>query len=219
MTTPHPTRETLLKSVVDCGRTFYDRKWMWGTAGNLSVKLNQDPLEIAITPTGVNKGHLTVEDLITIKDGGSKSKTPPKKGPLPRPPSAEAVIHQTIHQTLPGCGAVFHVHPMYATLISHLCGQPKQRQMLPVEWFEMMKGLGVGEEESAMVPIFPNWQDVSLIARDIRQYLLETPKTLPVVLIYNHGLTGWGRTPDEARNHLEILEYVCEYLYLKKLVK
>ncbi|SRR5258708_618854 len=218
MPTSIPSRETLLKSLIDCGRQFYDRRWMWGTAGNLSVKLKQSPLEIAITPSGVNKGNLTPKDLIILKEDAKGSKPPSKKGPPPLLPSAETIIHQTIHQTLPGCGAVFHVHPMYSTLISGLCGHPQQLHMLPVEWFEMMKGVGVGEEESALVPIFPNWQDVSLIARDIRQYLLDTPKALPVVLIYNHGLTGWGRTPEQARNHLEILEYVCEYLFLKKVL-
>jgi len=80
-----------------------------------------------------------------------------------------------------------------------------------------MKGVGVGEEESAEVAILPNWQDVSLIARDLTTYLKNSAKALPVVLIYNHGLTGWGTTPDQARNHLEILEYVCQYLYLKHL--
>jgi methylthioribulose-1-phosphate dehydratase len=191
---------------------------MWGTAGNLSVKLNQSPLEIAITPSGINKGHMNPKDLIILKSGPagrSKPSAKPTGGPVP---SAETVIHQTIHETLPGCGAVFHVHPVYSTLISSLYGQPKQRTNLKVEWFEMMKGVGVGEEESGDIPIFPNWQDVSLIARDVKQYLLETPKALPVVLIYNHGLTGWGRTTEQARNHLEILEYVCKYLYLKRLI-
>ena len=107
---------------------------------------------------------------------------------------------------------------MHATLISSLYGNPKQRQMMRVEWFETMKGVGVGEEESADIAIIPNWQDVSLIARDVKQYLQEAPKALPCVLVYNHGLTGWGRTPEEARNHLEIFEYVCKYLYLKRLM-
>jgi methylthioribose-1-phosphate isomerase len=211
-----PSRPAALKALIDCGRQFYERRWMWGTAGNLSVKLKQKPLEIAITPSGLNKGNLTLNELLVLKQGKA-GLAPEKKTPLI--PSAETVIHQTIHETLPGCGAVFHVHPVYSTLISSLYGHPKQRQGLRVEWFEMMKGVGVGEEESAEVPIFPNWQDVSLIARDIRQYLLDTPKALPVVLIYNHGLTGWGRTPEQARNHLEILEYVCQYLYLKRLAK
>ena len=42
---------------------------------------------------------------------------------------------------------------------------------------------------------------------------------LPVLLIYNHGVTAWGHTAEQARNHLEIIEYVCEYLYLKRLAK
>ena len=35
----------------------------------------------------------------------------------------------------------------------------------------MMKGVGVGEEESAEVAILPNWQDVSKIAQDVTNYL------------------------------------------------
>jgi methylthioribose-1-phosphate isomerase len=217
MPNPAPSREAMIESLVECGRTFYERRWMWGTAGNLSVKLKHDPLEIAITPSGVHKGELNPKDLITLKDTPVTSKATKKEaGPVP---SAETVIHQAIHKALPGCGAVFHVHPMYATLMSGLHGAPNQRQLLRFDWIEMMKGIGVGEGEVAELPIFANYQDVSLVAKDIEHYLAETPKAPPVALIYNHGVTGWGRTPEQARNHLEIVEYVCEYLYRKKLLK
>ncbi len=203
------------KTLVDCGRQFYERRWMWGTAGNLSVRLKSVPLEIAITPSGVNKGHLSEEDLILLKDSPR-----PLKGKAPlKIPSAETVIHQAVYRAAPGAGAVFHVHPVYSTLISSFYGHPREKRLLKVEWFEMMKGVGVGEGETADVVILPNWQDVSLIARDVTDYLKTSPKALPVVLIYNHGLTGWGTTPDQARNHLEIMEYVCQYLFLKRLAK
>jgi methylthioribose-1-phosphate isomerase len=202
--------------VVDCGRQFYDRRWMWGTAGNLSVRLKSNPLEIAITPSGLNKGHLTSTDLLRIRDGSAA-----KKHPRGLVPSAETVIHQAIYRAIPEAKAAFHVHPLYSTLISSAYGHPKEIRFLRVEWFEMMKGVGVGEEESAEVPILPNWQDVSLIARDLTQLVegkrKKGEKVLPVVLIYNHGLTGWGKSADQARNHLEIMEYVCQYLYLKRL--
>jgi ribulose-5-phosphate 4-epimerase/fuculose-1-phosphate aldolase len=42
---------------------------------------------------------------------------------------------------------------------------------------------------------------------------------MPVILIFNHGVTAWGRTPEQAKNHLEILEYVCELLYMKRQAK
>lgn len=202
------------KILVEIGRQFYERRWMWGTAGNLSMRLHSNPLSIAITPSSVNKGHLEESDLLTLTDG-----KPAPAHPKRRVPSAESEIHQAVYRAAPGAGAVFHVHPIYATLISQHYGHPKERRLLRVDWFEMMKGVGVGEEESAEVAILPNWQDVSLIARDITNYLKTSPKALPVVLIYNHGLTGWGTTPDQARNHLEIMEYVCQYLYLKQLVR
>ena len=202
------------QSLIEMGRQFYDRRWMWGTSGNLSMRLGSDPLSIAITPSSLNKGHLEAKDLLTVTDG-----KPAPRHPKGWVPSAETLIHQAIYRAAPGAGAVFHVHPVYSTLISSVYGHPRELRMMRVEWFEMMKGVGVGEEESAEVAILPNWQDVSLIARDVTAYLKKSAKTLPVVLIYNHGLTGWGTTPDQARNHLEILEYVCQYLYLKSLAK
>ncbi len=117
---------------------------------------------------------------------------------------------------MPGAQAVFHVHPMHATLISKFYGHPTEIRILKVEWMEVLKGVGVNEDEVAEIAILPNWQDVSLIARDVTHYLQTAKKALPAVLIYNHGLTGWGASPDHARNHLEIMEYVCQYLYLKR---
>ena len=212
-----PSRQSLLNEITGFGRQFYERRWMWGTAGNLSVKLRQKPLELAITPSGLDKGALSPADLIILNEKASERGKKPAPGSPP--PSAETTIHRAIYEARPGCGAVFHVHPIYATLISGLYGHPTQRRMLQVEWFEMMKGLGVEEAEIGQIPIFPNWQDVARVANDLRQFLQESPKPLPVALIYNHGMTAWGRTMQEARSHLEIVEYVCEYLYLKRLVK
>ena len=174
---------------------------------------DDDPLEIAITPSGLNKGHLSVDKLLIVRDEAD-----PKKHPDGLVPSAETIIHQTVYRTLPEAGAVFHVHPVYATLISRYFGDPVKPESFKVEWFEMMKGVGIGEEEMSDVMVLPNWQDVSLIGRDLRAYI-ESAKTkvLPAVLVYNHGLTAWGRTTEAARNHLEIIEYVCQYLYLRRL--
>src|ERR1700687_5942097 len=112
------------QTLIDCGRQFYERRWMWGTAGNLSLRLKTEPLEFAITPSGVNKGHLKTEDLITIRNGAAASKGKAD----PRPPSAETEIHQAIYRAAPGAGAVFHVHPVYSTLISGFYGHPREKR-------------------------------------------------------------------------------------------
>ena len=57
-----------MQTLADIGKQCYDRGWIWGAAGNLSVRLKSAPLEIAITPSGVNKGYLSARDILTIRD-------------------------------------------------------------------------------------------------------------------------------------------------------
>jgi methylthioribulose-1-phosphate dehydratase len=205
-----------IESLIDCGRQFYERQWMWGMSGNLSVRLSANPLSFAITPSGINKGHLTEKDLITIKDMGPASPGGAlQMNPKDAVPSSETVIHQAVYRALPGAGAVFHVHPIYSTLISRLHGDPNKVRMLKAEGVMMMKGMIGAKEVNAEVAILPNWPDPSRIAEDLTTYLRTSARVLPAVLVYDHGLTGWGATPDQARNHLEIIEYTCHYLYLK----
>jgi methylthioribulose-1-phosphate dehydratase len=208
-----------LSVLVDCGRLFYERQWIWGMSGNLSVRLSSDPLSFAITPSGINKGHLSEKDLITIKDTGRPDASLQAKGGFKNAsPSSETLIHQAVYRALPGAGAVFHVHPIYATLISKLYGDPNNVRMLKVEGVMMMKGMIGLKEENAEVAILPNWSDPARLARDLTTYIQSSAKVLPAVLVYDHGLTGWGATPDQARNHLEIIEYTCQYLFLNRLI-
>ena len=124
---------------------------------------------------------------------------------------------QAVYRELPAAGAVFHVHPVYSTLISQWYGDPAKVRFMKVEGVMMMKGMMGAKEVNAEVAILPNWPDPSRIAQDLITYLQTSARVLPAVLVYDHGLTGWGATPDQARNHLEIIEYTCRYLYLKRL--
>ena len=216
-----------LQSLVDCGRLFYERQWMWGMSGNLSVRLNgkgaqlcapTDPVSFAITPSGINKGHLSEKDLITIKDmGHAPTRASLQLNPKEAVPSSETVIHQAVYRALPGAGAVFHVHPVYSTLISRIHGDPNKVRMLKVEGVMMMKGMIGAKEVNTELAILPNWPDPSRIAQDLVAYIQSSARVLSAVLVYDHGLTGWGATPEQARNHLEIIEYTCQYLFLRSL--
>src|SRR5471030_2457738 len=92
-----------LEQLVACGKQFYERRWMWGTAGNLSIRLRSEPLSIVITPSGLNNGHLTVRDLLTIHEDRPKAAYPRWLSP-----SSETAIHQAVYRAAPGVGAVFH---------------------------------------------------------------------------------------------------------------
>jgi methylthioribose-1-phosphate isomerase len=203
-------------ALVDFGRQFYDRGWMEGTGGNLSVKLKADPLEILITPSGVNKGYLSMEDLMTVNAQGVRIAN--KANALLKP-SYETPIHQAIYKACPKASAVFHVHPVYAVVLSSLYGHPQETRTFPVEWIEILKGIGFPEGQSAEFPILANWQDTARVGENITAYLGKTKKPVPGFILYNHGLTVWGKDVEEARNHLEVMEYVYKILYKKLRVK
>jgi len=196
--------------LVDFGRQFYDRGWMEGTGGNLSVRLTSDPLKIRITPTGVNKGYLQVEDLLDITD-----KQPAPSHAKGHRPSAETAIHLAIYRAVPHAGAVFHVHPVYATVLSATYGHPTETRAFPVEWIEILKGIQFPEGSKAEFPVIANWQTVEKVGDDLAAYLQKTAKPVPGFLIYNHGLTVWGKDVEEARNHLEVMEFVCKVMFRK----
>jgi methylthioribulose-1-phosphate dehydratase len=82
----------------------------------------------------------------------------------------------------------------------------------------MLKGLeGIGTHETAEeVPIFANSQDMTELARRIRDRLSAAdwsdPKRPPChgFLLSRHGLYTWGRDLEEARRHVEIHEFLFE---------
>src|SRR4029450_2878903 len=57
-TEPIPGRDEIIDFaqaatlLAELGRTLYNRGWVLGTSGNFSVVLTQNPLRLAITPTG-----------------------------------------------------------------------------------------------------------------------------------------------------------------------
>ena len=225
------------QTLVEFGYQFYSRGWMEGTGGNLSVRLKSDPLEILITPSGMNKGYLRPDHFINVKDNvdpglrpagmtekeiasssaitfSSSSPADVSGGPALRlKPSYETPIHQAIYRAVPTAGAVFHVHPVYAVVLSEIYGHPSETRTFPVKWQEILKAMGFQEGQDAEFPIVANWQDVARVGDDITTYLKKTPKPVPGFILYNHGITVWGKDVEEARNHLEVMEYVCKLRY------
>jgi len=47
---------------------FYGRGWLLGTSGNLSAVVQREPLRMAMSPSGVDKGELKPEQLLSIDE-------------------------------------------------------------------------------------------------------------------------------------------------------
>lgn len=191
------------QTIIAAANHFYQLGWMMGTAGNLSVRIPDG--SFWITGSGCNKGELTSIDLIRMALDG----TIVEKPRTDLRPSAETSIHQAIYSLFPEAQACYHVHSIEANLVSRFTDGDN----LPLPQLEMLKGLGIWEENPQVaMPIFVNHLDVPRIARDICDRFQLTPPALNALLIRDHGITVWGSSPREARNFLEIAEYIFRYM-------
>jgi methylthioribulose-1-phosphate dehydratase len=82
---------------------------------------------------------------------------------------------------------------------------------LPLPPIEMLKGLGVWEENPRVaIAVLPNHSDVPAIAAELEARFRAAPPRLPGFLIRDHGLTAWGADPQAALNHLELFDFIFQ---------
>lgn len=187
---------------------FYRRGWMLGTSGNLSIKVSNRPLTIAVTPTSVDKGELTPRDILLADTNGVV-----RGGRHGVRPSAETAIHLALYQSFPACGAVFHVHTIHATLVAT---QFVAEGVVSVDGLEMLKGFQtLAPGAKPQIPVFPNIDDLAEFAEHVRRHA-DRLRRVPGFLIAHHGMTAWGKTAQDAEKHLELLEFLCHYLWEKQ---
>jgi methylthioribulose-1-phosphate dehydratase len=91
---------------------------------------------------------------------------------------------------------------------------------LPLPSLEMVKGLGVWEENPEVaMPIFANHLEVSRIADEIFTRFKHTKPQVPALLIRDHGVTIWADSLESANNYLEVVEYIFRYMVASQKVK
>ena len=189
----------LAAQLAEIGRQCHARGWALGTSGNFSAVVSRDPLRLAITASGVDKGTLAAGEIVEI-DGHGKA-----VGGSGRP-SAEASIHLAIVRVR-GAGAVLHTHSIWSTILSDAATEGG----LAIEGFEMLKGLGGVDthEHREWVPVLDNTQDWAAAAPRVEAILADRPDAHGF-LIRRHGLYTWGRDLAEAKRQVEILEFLFE---------
>lgn len=187
--------------LADLGRNFYRRGWVLGTSGNFSAVLSRDPLQLAITASGNDKGNLTPDHILQIDAEGRVIAGHGK-------PSDETLLHLTAVKQC-GAGAVLHTHSVWSTLLSqnvfaHADG-------IAIAGYEMLKGLaGVKtHEHTEWLPIIENSQTMEELARTVAATLQRFPAAHGF-LLRGHGLYTWGKDLQEAQRHIEIFEFLLE---------
>lgn len=193
--------EEVRRRIVEVARGFYARGWLLGTSGNLSAVVQREPLRLAITASGLDKGELRPEQVIVIDEEARLV------GEYRGKPSDESLLHVCIANER-GAGAVLHTHSIWNTVLSDLYGDEGG---VTIEGYEMLKGLaGVRtHEHSEWLPIVDNSQDMPALAETVSKTLSEH-KSAHGFLIRRHGLYTWGDNLAQAKRHVEILEFLME---------
>ena len=191
----------LASGLAATAKSLHGRGWLLGTSGNLSAVVQRDPLRLAMTPSGVDKGELTPDQLLSIDENARIVSQHDGK------PSDESLLHVRIVRER-GAGAVLHTHSTWNTILSDLHASEGG---VRIEGYEMLKGLqGVHtHEHSEWLPIIENSQDMPALAETIGKTLNEH-KAAHGFLLRRHGLYSWGDTLAQAKRHIEILEFLLE---------
>ena len=179
--------------------------WTPATSSNFSMRL--DPVHVAITVSGGDKGRLTEADIMVVDLDGQPV--------TDQRPSAETLLHTQLYSRFAEIGCVLHTHSLNQTVASRLYAGTGH---VHLEGYELLKALhgNTTHETAIQLPVLPNSQDMHTLAAQVDALLDQ--QCMWGYLIDGHGLYAWGRDMGEARRHLEAFEFLlgCE-LELRRL--
>ncbi|KAB7893384.1 aldolase [Rouxiella badensis] len=180
------------EEMVRLGASFFQRGYATGSAGNLSVRL--DDGNLLATPTGSCLGELDASRLSVV--------TPEGEWLSGDKPSKEISFHRAIYLNNPACGAIVHLHSLYLTALSCLEGLNKNNCIRPFTPYVVMR---VGD-----VPLVPYYRPGDArLAED----LAKLAPHYKAFLLANHGPVVVGKSLKEAADNTEELEETARLIF------
>ncbi|HBO38645.1 MAG TPA: aldolase [Pasteurellaceae bacterium] len=178
--------------MVNLGRSFYERGYTVGGAGNLSVRLDEN--RILVTPTGSSLGRLEADSLSVLDMDGNLLSG--------KKPSKEFVFHLAMYQKNPDCKAIVHLHSTYLTALSCLDGLDPVNAMKAFTPYYVMR---VGK-----LQVIPYYRPGS---PDIARELNERALSGKAFLLANHGVVVTGADLQDAADNTEELEETAKLYF------
>jgi methylthioribulose-1-phosphate dehydratase len=183
------------------------RDWFMGTSGNLSMKMNDSPLQFLVSASGKDKRKRTHEDFLLVDRNGN----PVTESELR--PSAETLLHCAVYgKTSAGCS--LHVHTVANNVISEIYGDAGK---IVFKGQELIKAFDRWEEDAELIiPIIRNHADIPKLAEEFQTHITSNKGA---VLIRNHGITVWGKNGFETKKLLEASEFLFQYKLMLDQIK
>lgn len=196
--TPQTEELDLRRSILECGRIIYDRGLTISNDGNISVRVDDN--HVLITPSGLCKGRMDLDDLLLLDMDGNIVGTNATSGLVP---SSETPMHLEVYHQRPDVRAVLHAHPIFATTLT-VADLELPTDMLPEVLLTMGK-----------VPIS---RYATPSSDDDADAIRELVKEYDVIMLRQHGSLTLGSHLDETLIHLERLEHVAEVYWRARML-
>jgi methylthioribulose-1-phosphate dehydratase len=181
------------------------RGWVPATSGNFSVR-DAHAQQFLISRSGLDKGRMTMADLLTLDAAGHVVRAAASGGAAK--PSAETALHVVIYRDRADANAILHVHTVWNTLIGTRFAAAGQFKISGYELLKALDGVTTHDHAEA-IPVLGNSQEYAGLSVKLAEILKENTAAHGV-LLSGHGLYTWGRSVEDARRHLEALEFLFE---------
>lgn len=184
----------IIEQLIDICHRLYARGFVTATDGNVSVRLENG--NILTTRTSINKGMVTVDDLVEVDRNGKPQSTYFK-------PSTELPMHLYIYSQRPDVNAVVHAHPVYATGFA-AAREPLVSCVFP----EVIIGLGAVPLAEYATP------STEEVANSLEPFI----KNADAILLANHGVVTYGKDLLDAYFKMEKVEHAAHIIFVARIL-
>jgi L-ribulose-5-phosphate 4-epimerase len=180
------------------------------TFGNVSGidRSGHEPL-VVIKPSGVDYATMSPADLVVTDLDGRVV-----EGTLR--PSSDLDTHTLLYREFPQIGGVVHTHSEFATAWAQACRPIPFLGTTHADYFHgpvpVTEPLSEAEVNEAYVR-----NTGAVIVRRFKAGGLD-PVALPGVLVAGHAPFAWGKSPMEAVEHADVLEYIARLAFRSVLL-
>ena len=180
-----PELNQLKNDICDIGRRLWERDYVDGNGGNISVRVAQNL--VLCTPTMVSKGFLKPTDMCLVDLDGNQ-----KAGVKKR--TSEILMHLEMMKAQPKAISCVHAHPPHATAFAVARIQPPTCMIPEME-------ILVGEAPIADYSTPGSVEMGKSVAALVKQH--------NTILMANHGVVTWGTGLEDAYWKMEIVDAYC----------
>lgn len=180
-----PEINLLKEKICDIGRRLWERDYVDGNGGNISIRVARDL--VLCTPTMVSKGFLKPSDMCFVDlEGNQKAGT--------RKRTSEILMHLEMMKAQPKAISCVHAHPPHATAFAVARIQPPTCMIPEME-------ILVGEAPVA------NYSTPG--SKEMGQSVAALVQDHNTILMANHGVVTWGTGVEDAYWKMEIVDAYC----------